>query len=168
MNRLQFLKSCGAALAAAAVTPVASFAKEEEGDEKELKLSECPEKVRKTIKAFAGEGKIMEVTKERKGDQWVYEAEFVRNGQKLEIQVAQSGKLIKIEPGKEDEEEKEEKGEKGEKREGKKEKNEEEDGDDEKSKKREKHEKGEKREDKKEGEKHRKKHDKDGDDGDKK
>jgi len=144
MNRLQFIKTCGVAVAAVAAAPVTALAKEGEGEKKEraheLKLSECPEKVRKTIKGFAGGGKIGEVKKERKGNKWVYEAEFERNGQKLEILVAENGKLIKIAPADDDDEDdaekqKEEKKENGERQKKEKRPDKEEDDDDQAKKK---------------------------------
>jgi hypothetical protein len=90
MNRMQFFKTCGAALAVTASTPVTSLAKERDQDK--LELSDCPKRVRKTIKSFAGEGDVVKVEKER-----IYKARVVRRGQKLEFLVAENGNLIAIE-----------------------------------------------------------------------
>jgi uncharacterized membrane protein YkoI len=90
MNRVQFLKTCGAALAASASIPVAAFAKEE--DEGGLDLSDCPKRVRRTIRSYAGGGEVLRVKKER-----IYKARVVRHGQKLEFLVGENGKLIAIE-----------------------------------------------------------------------
>ncbi len=90
MNRAQFFKSCGAALAVSASMPVATFAKEE--DEGGVELSDCPRRVRRTIRSYAGDGEVLKVKKEK-----IYKARVVRHGQKLEFLVAHDGKLIAIE-----------------------------------------------------------------------
>jgi hypothetical protein len=67
--------------------------------EEKVKLSDCPAAVQKTIKENANGGKILEVEKETKKDGTVvYEAEVKKSdGKKIEIEVAEDGKLIGVE-----------------------------------------------------------------------
>jgi uncharacterized membrane protein YkoI len=71
-------------------------AAEQEGEQNEIKvqLKDCPEAVQKTIKKEAGDGKIVEVEKEREDGTVVYEAEVIIDGQEYEITVAEDGKLL--------------------------------------------------------------------------
>ena len=67
--------------------------------EEKVKLSDCPAAVQKTIKDQAEGGKILEIEKETKKDGTVvYEAEIKRSdGKKVEIEVAEDGKLLDTE-----------------------------------------------------------------------
>jgi hypothetical protein len=80
------------ALVLAQVLP--SAAKEEK-----VKLSDCPAAVQKTIKEQADGGKILEIEKETKKDGTVvYEAEIKKaDGKKIEVEVAEDGKLLDTE-----------------------------------------------------------------------
>src|SRR4026209_1685939 len=86
-------------VALALALPAAAIAKEEK-----VKLEDCPAAVQKTIKEKAGDGKIIEVDKETTKDgKVVYEAEVRKaNGKKVDIRVAEDGKLIKVEDDDED------------------------------------------------------------------
>ena len=70
-----------------------------EGKKKEeIKLTDCPAAVQKTIKDNAGSGEILEVEKCAKKDAVVYEAEVKKaDGKKVDIKVAADGKLIEME-----------------------------------------------------------------------
>lgn len=80
------------------------FAESKEGEsEEEVKLTDCPAAVQKTINDNAGGGKVVEVEKETGKDGVVYEAEVKKtNGDTIEIKVASDGKLIKVEAEDED------------------------------------------------------------------
>lgn len=67
--------------------------------EEKVKLSDCPAAVQKTIKEQAEGGKILEIEKETKKDgSVVYEAEIKKSdGKKIEIEVAEDGKLLDTE-----------------------------------------------------------------------
>ncbi len=77
-----------------------------DGKEEEVKLEDCPAAVQKTIKANAGDGKIVEVEKEtRKDDTVVYEAEVkTADGKEVDNMVAEDGTLIKVDEDDEDDE----------------------------------------------------------------
>ena len=66
---------------------------DEEGEVK-VQLKDCPEAVQKTIKKEAGDGKIVEVEKEREHGKTVYEAEVIIDGQEYELTVAEDGELL--------------------------------------------------------------------------
>lgn len=70
-------------------------------DEK-VQWTDVPPQVQKTITSHSGGGKIMEVEKDAKlidgKPVTVYEAEVTKpDGKKIEIKVAEDGKLIKVE-----------------------------------------------------------------------
>lgn len=70
-------------------------------DEK-VKWADVPAQVQKTITSHASGGKVMEVEKDAKmidgKSVTVYEAEVTKpDGKKIEIKVAEDGKLIKVE-----------------------------------------------------------------------
>jgi uncharacterized membrane protein YkoI len=91
------------AVAVAMALPASADGKE--GKKKEdIKLDDCPVAVQKTIRDNAAGGEIIEVEKEIKKDGTVvYEAEVkTPNGKKVDIQVAEDGKLIKVEADEDD------------------------------------------------------------------
>lgn len=67
--------------------------------EEKVKLRDCPAAVQKTINDQAEGGKVLEVEKETNKDGTViYEAEVKKtSGKKIEISVAEDGKLIEVE-----------------------------------------------------------------------
>ena len=70
---------------------------EDDEDEEEVSLDEVPKAVRATILKEANGAKIEEVVKEIEDGQTIYEAEFVVNGQEVEIEVAPDGTLLERE-----------------------------------------------------------------------
>jgi len=66
-------------------------------DEEEISLDQAPAAVKATILAEAKGATIKEVERETKNGQVVYEAEWVENGQEIEIKVASDGTLLKRE-----------------------------------------------------------------------
>jgi uncharacterized membrane protein YkoI len=69
--------------------------KQEESEGEKIALNQCPPAVQKTIQDEAQGGQIEEIEKEAKGNATIYEAEIVKDGQKIEIKVDDSGKLLK-------------------------------------------------------------------------
>jgi uncharacterized membrane protein YkoI len=65
-----------------------------EAEEVEMKLSDSPEAVQKTMKREAGNTTIEVVEKETTGGKTVYEAEARIDGKSYEIEVAEDGTLI--------------------------------------------------------------------------
>jgi hypothetical protein len=76
-----------------------ALAEGKEGKKKEeIKLTDCPAAVQKTVKENAGGGEILEVEKSAKKGAVVYEAEVQKaDGKKIDIKAAADGKLIEIE-----------------------------------------------------------------------
>lgn len=92
-----------------------ALAEGKEGKKKEeIKLTDCPAVVQKTVKENAGGGEILEVEKSAKKGAVVYEAEVKKaDGKKIDIKVTADGKLIEIEAAEEgDHQDKDEKGNK--------------------------------------------------------
>ena len=83
---------------------VQTYAANEESEPKQkLTLSELPDPVQKTIQNNLAGGTIVEVAKEARDGETYYEALVQKpGGERMEIKVAQDGKLIDI--GKEDQE----------------------------------------------------------------
>jgi hypothetical protein len=81
-----------------------SYAASEEGENKQkIAMSELPAAVQKTIQDSLGGGTIIETGKETKEGQTYYATEIQKaGGEKVEIKVAEDGKLIGF--GKEEEE----------------------------------------------------------------
>jgi hypothetical protein len=81
-----------------------SYASSEEAENKQkVAMSELPAAVQKTIQDNLGGGTIVETAKETKEGQIYYEAEIQKSGgEKIEVKVAEDGKLIRV--GKEEEE----------------------------------------------------------------
>ena len=76
----------------------------DEGEE-EVTLDQVPAAVKATILKESAGGKITEIERETKNGQTVYEAEFVRDGQEIEIKIAPDGTLLGREiEGEEDDE----------------------------------------------------------------
>jgi uncharacterized membrane protein YkoI len=81
---------------------------EKEGTEEKVTLDQCPAAVQDTIKKEAAGGTIQEIEKETKGGVTIYEAEIVKDGKTVEIEVAADGKLLKskVKAGKDDDDQK--------------------------------------------------------------
>ena len=63
-------------------------------DEETVTLDQVPQAVRDTILREAGDAQITEIERETKNGKTVYEAEFLRNGQEIEIKVGPDGALL--------------------------------------------------------------------------
>jgi hypothetical protein len=99
LNRMKVGLVAGTVVLALALPALAEGKEGKEGKKKEeIKLTDCPAAVQKTIKDNAGSGEILEVEKCAKKDAVVYEAEVKKaDGKKVDIKVAADGKLIEIE-----------------------------------------------------------------------
>jgi hypothetical protein len=95
--------SIGAA-APLVVNALANDKGDKEEQEEKITLDQCPAPVQETIKKEAAGGTIKEIEKETKNGVTIYEAEFVRDGKTIEIEVAADGKLLKskVEDGKDE------------------------------------------------------------------
>lgn len=83
---------------------------EDEADEVEVKLADCPEAVRKTLTREADGAKIDKVDKFSKEGRWLFETDVKIDGKNYEIIVTEQGLLLSKRVDEEDEEdEKEEK-----------------------------------------------------------
>ena len=87
-------------LAALSITMTAPFvvgalAEEKEEQEEKVTLDQCPAPVQETIKKESAGGTIKEIEKETQGGVTIYEAEYVKDGKTIEIEVAPDGKLLK-------------------------------------------------------------------------
>jgi hypothetical protein len=103
MNRLGFIKSCGATLVLAA-TGLNSQAKGKKPEEKDFHVFDFPKKVQQTIMDFAGDGTIQEIAKKRQSVKtWVYTVKYFHNGQNLILTALENGRLVKIENADEEE-----------------------------------------------------------------
>jgi hypothetical protein len=93
----------GAVALALALPALAEGKEGKEGKNKEeIKLTDCPAAVQKTIKDNAGGGEILEVEKCAKKGAVVYEAEVKKaDGKKIDIKVGADGKLIEVEAAEE-------------------------------------------------------------------
>ena len=77
---------------------------DKEENEHKLAMTELPVAVQKTIQDNLGGGTVTQTEKETKDGKTYYEAEVQKSGgEKVEIKVAEDGKLIDV--GKEDDEE---------------------------------------------------------------
>ena len=65
--------------------------------EEEVSLEQVPQVVKATIQKEAAGAKIIEVEREIRLGRTIYEAEFIRDGKEIEIEVALDGTLIKTE-----------------------------------------------------------------------
>jgi len=75
------------------------------GEEEGLTLDQVPEAVRATILREAAGAKITEIERETENGKTVFEADFLRDGQEIEIQVAPDGTLLGKEIEQEDDDE---------------------------------------------------------------
>jgi uncharacterized membrane protein YkoI len=70
---------------------------EENENKQKVAMTELPASVQKTIQDNLGGGTVAEVEKETKGGKTYYEAEVKKSGgEKVEIKVAEDGKLIGV------------------------------------------------------------------------
>lgn len=71
----------------------------DDGREQTVLVRDCPASVLRTLRAQAGNGRILEIEKERaKRCGVVYEAEIRKiDGRRIEVTVAPCGKLLKVE-----------------------------------------------------------------------
>lgn len=99
LNRVKIGLVAGTVVLALALPALAEGKEGKEGKKKEeIKLTDCPAAVQKTIKYNAGSGEILEVEKSAKKGAVVYEAEVKKtDGSKIDIKVAADGKLIEVE-----------------------------------------------------------------------
>jgi len=76
-------------------------AEEEEGEEEEqeekLTINQVPAAVKATILKEAGKNELMEIEKETKAGETIYEAEWMEGDKKIEIKVAPDGKVLERE-----------------------------------------------------------------------
>jgi hypothetical protein len=107
-------------LSSASMSVLAADKEKEKGKDKENKeeiaLDKCPEAVQKTLTNEADGGKIDEIEKVTQGDVVTYEADIIKDKQKIEIVVAVDGKVLSRKVGKTDKDS-EDKGKKGKKKE---------------------------------------------------
>ncbi|MHC4982977.1 MAG: PepSY-like domain-containing protein [Planctomycetota bacterium] len=66
----------------------------EQESEELLTIDQVPAAVRATILKEAGDAELKEIERETKGGQTIYEAEWVAQGETIEIKVAPDGKLL--------------------------------------------------------------------------
>lgn len=103
-GRSKWAMVAGAAMIGAVA--VAVWAAEKEAKEEKVSLDQVPAAVKATILKAAEGGAVKEVERESRDGKTVYEADVVKDGKEIELQVAEDGKLIAREDG--DKEEKEE------------------------------------------------------------
>lgn len=77
---------------------------DDDEEEEELTIEQVPAAVKATILAEAAGATVKEIEREFKNGQTVYEAEWVINGQEIEIKVAADGTLLKKQVGEDDDE----------------------------------------------------------------
>ena len=82
--------SCAIILAAVAALPCLPSS----ASAQEVELKECPEAVQKAFRAEAGDGRIIEVEKEKLDGKTVYEAEVVNGTNIFDVVVTESGLLL--------------------------------------------------------------------------
>lgn len=102
---LTLLAALSLSLLSPAVPGVLADDKEGQGKtEEKVTLDQCPAPVQETIKKESAGGTIKEIEKETEGGVTIYEAEFVKDGKTIEIEVAADGKLLKskVEDGKDE------------------------------------------------------------------
>jgi uncharacterized membrane protein YkoI len=71
--------------------------KGEDKDEVKVTFDQLPAAVQATLKSEAGSGSIGDIEKETKHGKVVYEADITKDGNKVEVKIAEDGKLIKSE-----------------------------------------------------------------------
>ena len=65
--------------------------------EEQVAMKDLPDPVRKTMQEQAAGGKLSTIEKVTEGGKTCYEAKVTKSGKKIEIQVADDGKLLKTE-----------------------------------------------------------------------
>jgi uncharacterized membrane protein YkoI len=85
---------------------------DEDEQETEMKLADCPPAVQKTLKREAGEAKIDKVDKQQQQGRTVYETDVKLGGENYEIVVTEEGLLLAKQLDEDDEEEEDDKNEK--------------------------------------------------------
>ncbi|HUT90783.1 MAG TPA: hypothetical protein VMY37_14865 [Thermoguttaceae bacterium] len=80
---------------------------EKKEQERKVTLQQVPAPVKATILKEAGKGKIGEIEEVTRGSEKFYEAEWIRGGKEVEIQVAADGKLLNKEVEEADEDRRE-------------------------------------------------------------
>ncbi|MHC4089157.1 MAG: PepSY domain-containing protein, partial [Planctomycetota bacterium] len=88
-NRMMLLSLVG--LSAIGLVAFAAWAGDEH--EEEVSLEQVPAAVKATILRESAGGKITEIERETKNGKTSYEAEFLRDGQEIEIKIAPDGTL---------------------------------------------------------------------------
>ncbi len=76
------------------ISTVSLMAWAEDKREEEITLEQVPAAVRATILKEAAGAKITEVERETKNGKTVYEAEFLRDGQEIEVKIAPDGTVL--------------------------------------------------------------------------
>jgi uncharacterized membrane protein YkoI len=76
---------------------------DKEENKQQVAMTELPAAVQKTIQDNLGGGTVTEIAKETEGGSTYYEAEVQKSGEKVQIKVAEDGKLISVGKGEEDE-----------------------------------------------------------------
>jgi hypothetical protein len=77
-----------------AVVVLATGFQTSKADEEEVKLSECPKAVQKTLKREAKGGKIVEIEREVEDGETIYEAEIIIDGNEYEVEILEDGTLL--------------------------------------------------------------------------
>jgi len=75
---------------------------DDEAGEKEVTLEQVPAAVRETILKEAGKNPVKEVEQETRNGQTLYEAEWVADGQEVEVLVSADGKVLNRQVGDDD------------------------------------------------------------------
>lgn len=70
---------------------------DKDGDEQAVSIDQVPAAVKATILAEAKDAPIKKIEQETKNGQTAYEAEWIANGQEIEIKVGSDGKVLKRE-----------------------------------------------------------------------
>ncbi|MBU0640192.1 MAG: PepSY-like domain-containing protein [Planctomycetes bacterium] len=78
----------------AAIIPLTLAVWADDGQEEKVTLDQVPAPVKATILKESAGGEITEIERETKDGKTVYEAEFMLNGQKIEIKIAPDGALL--------------------------------------------------------------------------
>lgn len=67
------------------------------GEEKEIALSELPDKVREAAEGAVDGIVLKEAEMEKEDGKWIYEVEGVADGKEYEIEITPEGKILEIE-----------------------------------------------------------------------
>jgi uncharacterized membrane protein YkoI len=114
IRKLCWLVGLALAVVAGGASLAWSWASEDEGQEKERKitLDQAPSRVKATILKAAGKSKIAEIEEITRGKDKFYEAAWIQDGKEIEVKVAPDGTLLgkEVEERKAEEEEEEKEG----------------------------------------------------------